>query len=134
MIMAGCSDDDSAPNNGVHNPGLVNGVFDFGSGDIGILTYAYALEQLEADFYTRVVNNNAFGSTWNADEQNVFADLYSHEVVHREVLRQLITTAVNNNSNMVLPALNFNYGTLNFASRDQVLQMAMTLEDTGVAA
>ena len=35
---------------------------------------------------------------------------------------------------MVLPALNFNYGTLNFASRDQVLQMAMTLEDTGVAA
>lgn len=134
LIMAGCSDDDSAPNNGVHNPGLVNGVFDFGSGDIGILTYAYALEQLEADFYTRVVNNNAFGSTWNADEQNVFADLYSHEVVHREVLRQLITTAVNNNSNMVLPALNFNYGTLNFASRDQVLQMAMTLEDTGVAA
>lgn len=28
---------------------------DLGSGDIGVLNYAYALEQLEAAFYTQVV-------------------------------------------------------------------------------
>ena len=31
-------------------------VFDLGTGDVGVLNYAYALEQLEADFYTKVVN------------------------------------------------------------------------------
>jgi len=61
-------------------------------------------------------------------------EIYSHEVVHREVLRQLIGTAVNNNQSMILPALNFNYGSLNFGNRAQVLETARTLEDTGVAA
>ncbi len=30
---------------------------DLGRGDIGILNYAYALEELEAAFYTEVVSN-----------------------------------------------------------------------------
>ena len=30
---------------------------DLGSGDIGILNYAYALEQLEAAFYTMVIDS-----------------------------------------------------------------------------
>ena len=43
-------------------------VFDLGSGDLGILNYAYALEQLEAAFYTNVLD----GSYWmnaNAGEK-----------------------------------------------------------------
>jgi len=115
-------------------PGIRNGVFDFGGGDNGILTYAYALEQLEADFYTRVVNGNTFGSIFNTDEQAVLADLYNHEVIHREVLKQAINTAVNNNQQQVLPNLNFDYGALNFGNRNQVLDIARKLEDTGVAA
>jgi len=139
LVMAGCSSDDDSGNptptpTPNQNPGVVNGVFDFGGGDVGILTYAYALEQLEANFYTRIVNHNSFGSMWNSDEQNMLEEIYSHEVVHREVLRQLITTAVNNNTSMVLPTLEFNYGDLNFGNRSNVLQVAQTLEDTGVAA
>jgi len=135
LLFTGCSDDDdTGTNNNNQMPGIRNGVFDFGGGDNGILTYAYALEQLEADFYTRVVNGNTFGSTFNTDEQAVLADLYHHEVIHREVLKQAINTAVNNNQQQVLPNLNFDYGALNFGNRSQVLEIARKLEDTGVAA
>ena len=135
LILSGCSNDDEG--NTVENdkmPGLVNGVFDFGGGDLGILTYAYALEQLEADFYTRAVNSNNFGSIYSSDEQSVLADLYYHEVIHREVLRQAIKTGVNNNTQQLLPDLQFNYSGLDFGNRAQVLATAMKLEDTGVAA
>lgn len=131
LLLAGCSDDDD-DNNGVHNPGVVNGVFDLGGGDLGILTYAYALEQLEADFYTKVVNSNTFGSTFNAEEQQILSDLYKHEVIHREFFKAALSGALS--ESQVLPALEFDYGSLNFSSRNQVLATAKTLEDTGVAA
>ena len=136
LLLTGCNDDDDSGVNNNNNqmPGIRNGVFDFGGGDNGILTYAYALEQLEADFYTRVVNGNTFGSIFNTDEQAVLADLYNHEVIHREVLKQAINTAVNNNQQQVLPNLNFDYGALNFGNRNQVLDVARKLEDNGVAA
>lgn len=35
---------------------------------------------------------------------------------------------------MILPTLAFNYGNLNFGNRQNVLETAMMLEDTGVAA
>jgi hypothetical protein len=136
LILAGCSDDDDNGmiDNSNQMPGMRNGVFDFGGGDIGIITYAYALEQLEADFYTRVVNGNTFGSIFNDNEQAVLADLYNHEVIHREVLKQAINTKVNNNQQQVLPNLSFDYGSLNFSDRNKVLDVARMLEDTGVAA
>ena len=47
--VTGCSDDETtAPTD--------NGV-NLGSGDVGVLNYADALEQLEAAFYTQVVAN-----------------------------------------------------------------------------
>jgi rubrerythrin len=136
LLLAGCSDDDDNGmiDNSNQMPGMRNGVFDLGGGDIGIITYAYALEQLEADFYTRVVNGSTFTSIFNADEQAVLVDLYNHEVIHREVLKQAINTKVNNNQQQVLPNLNFDYGSLNFGDRNKVLDVARMLEDTGVAA
>lgn len=134
LLIAGCSDDDD---NGQDNqlPGVRNGVYDLGGGDAGILTYAYALEQLEADFYTRVVNNGSFRTTFNDAEQAVLVDLYNHEVIHREFFRTAITAALRTaGGGTLLPDLEFNYGNLNFASRTTVLQTAMALEDTGVRA
>ncbi|RDI15801.1 ferritin-like domain-containing protein [Flavobacterium sp. AG291] len=133
LVVAGCSsDDDKAPADN-QAPGVRNGVFDLGGGDLGILTYAYALEQLEADFYTRVVNSNTFGSTFNSEEQSVLTDLYRHEVIHREFFKAAISGVITN-ENQLLPALEFDYGSLSFSNRTQVLATAKTLEDTGVAA
>ena len=145
LFLAGCSQDDSLTatdpmsKNGQyiqrgHYPGPRNGVFDFGGNDLGVLTYAYALEQLEADFYTKVVNASGFTTTFNATEQRVLEDLYKHEVIHREFFKAALTGALPNPSHQLLPDLEFNYGSLNFSSRDQVLATSKALEDTGVAA
>lgn len=115
------------------NPG--NGsdsIFDLGEGDLGVLNYAYALEQLEADFYTKVVNS--FYASISDEEMMVLMDLYNHEVNHREFFKAAITAAVAGNTDLVLPTLEFDYGDLDFNNRDQILNVAKTLEDTGVAA
>ena len=109
-----------------------NNIFDLGEGDLGVLNYAYALEQLEADFYTKVVNG--FYSNCSEEEKIVLTDLYNHEVNHREFFKVAITAAVEGNTDLVLPKLEFDYGDLDFSSRDQVLNIAKTLEDTGVSA
>jgi hypothetical protein len=136
LLLAGCSDDDDAGSN-VDNsqlPGVRNGKFDLGGGDLGILTYAYALEQLEADFYTRVVNSNTFGATFNAEEQQVLADLYQHEVYHREFFKVAISGALAGTTGTLLPDLEFAYNNVSFSNRNQVLATAKALEDTGVSA
>ncbi len=96
------------------------------------MNYAYALEQLEADFYTKVVNS--FYSNISEEEKMVLTDLYYHEVNHREFFRAAIGAAVGDKMELMLPDLEFDYGDLDFGSRDQVLNVSKTLEDTGVAA
>ncbi len=135
LILAGCSDnndDNDMPDTSL--PGIRNGVFDLGSGDFGVLTYAYALEQLEADFYTKVVNGSGFNSVFSSVEREVLTDLYHHEVVHRDFFKATLNALLPNPSTQLLPTLAFNYGSLNFNSRTEVLATAKALEDTGVAA
>ncbi|WP_026451751.1 ferritin-like domain-containing protein [Aequorivita capsosiphonis] len=127
LLMAGCSDDDDAPL-------PPNGIFDLGTGDLGVLNYAYALEQLEADFYTRVVNNANFRSAFSENEQEVMTDLYYHEVIHRDFFKTAIGAAVGNDESLMLPILEFDYAGLDFSNRDTVLATSQSLEDTGVRA
>lgn len=120
LTLAGCNDDDFSYED--------NRVFDLGMGDVGVLNYAYALEQLEADFYTKVVNN--FYSGISTDEEEIFTDLYHHEVIHRDFFKAAISGVTGN----VLPTLEFQYPNVNFNDRNSVLATAKALEDTGVAA
>ncbi|MGK4566201.1 ferritin-like domain-containing protein [Flavobacterium sp. 3HN19-14] len=139
LLLAGCNDDDSSSTNPQDElPGIRAGKFDLGGGDLGVLTYAYALEQLEADFYTKVVNAANFTGTFNAEEQAVLVDLYNHEVIHREFFKAAITgalTAAGADVNAhLLPGLAFEYPDVSFTNRLSVLNTAKALEDTGVAA
>lgn len=120
LTLVGCDDDNFEF--------VDNKVFDLGMGDVGVLNYAYALEQLEADFYTKVVNN--FYSGISAAEKEIFTDLYHHEVIHRDFFKAAISGATSN----VLPTLEFQYPNVNFNDRNSVLATAKALEDTGVAA
>ena len=133
LIMMGCDDSDDIIVD-QKLPGIRNGKFDLGGNDLGVLSYAYALEQLESDFYTKVVNASGFRTTFNTIEQQVLTDLYNHEVIHREFFKAALTAALPNPSSQLLPALAFSYGALNFNSRNEVLATAKALEDTGVAA
>ncbi len=123
-LLAACDKDKMDPMPGV--------TFDLGAGDLGVLNYAYALEQLEADFYTKVVNS--FYSGISDVERTVLTDLYNHEVNHREFFKAALNAATSGNADLITPQLEFDYGSLNFGNRDQVLATAKVLEDTGVAA
>lgn len=137
LLLAGCNDDEdpvTPPPAANQLPGVKNGKFDLGGGDFGVLTYAYALEQLEADFYTKVVNANGFTTNFTDEDQSVLTDLFKHETIHRDFFKAALTGALPNPATQLLPTLAFNYGTLDFNNRTQVLATAKALEDTGVAA
>jgi len=121
LVLAGCKDDNN------NSPGMVN----VGSGDAGVLNYAYALEQLEADFYTQVRMGSYYTSLGSSSaEKQVLDDLYYHEVIHRDFLRAAITGA----GATPIKALTTVYPTGTFSSRTSVLGTAKAFEDLGVAA
>lgn len=104
----------------------VTGVY-LGSGDIGILNYAYALEQLEAAFYIQVVSNAAFTTQFSADEQVLITEVRNHEVSHRELFKAALGTSA-------IADLNVNFSAINFANKASVLTYAKAFEDLGVSA
>ena len=98
---------------------------DLGSGDTGILNYAYALEQLEAAFYTQVVATPYSGIS--ATESTYFSDIMYHEIAHREFFKTALGASA-------IPALQVDFSSINFSSRDSVLATAKAFEDLGVSA
>ena len=117
LFTVGCKDDEPI----VSNDGTVN----LGANDTGILNYAYALEQLEAAFYTQVLTTPYAGMS--AAETAVLTDIRDHEIIHRDFFK----TALGANA---IPGLEVNFSTIDFTSRDKVLGAAKLFEDTGVAA
>jgi hypothetical protein len=116
-IGASCKKDD--------NPMPSNGGINLGSGDIGILNYAYALEQLEAAFYLQVAATPYSGIT--ALETAYLNDIRDHEVIHREFFKAALGTNA-------IPALTVNFSSINFSDRASVLGTAKAFEDLGVSA
>ncbi len=96
-----------------------------GSGDIGILNYAYALEQLEAAFYTQVIATPYSGMT--TDEKSGLTDIMNHEIAHREFFKNALGSSA-------IAGLTVNFSTIDFTSRTSVLGTAMAFEDLGVSA
>lgn len=102
---------------------------DLGSGDVGILNYAYALEQLEAAFYEQVVKTPYTGIT--AAETTILTDIRDHEVIHRDFFKAALTAAA---PTQIIPSLEVDFSKIDFTSRAAVLGAAKLFEDTGVAA
>jgi hypothetical protein len=98
---------------------------DLGEGDVGILNYAYALEQLEAAFYTTVIDTPYSGIT--EEETSWLTDIRDHEVEHREFLKTALADGA-------IPDLEVDFSAVDFTSRDSVLNTAKTFEDLGVGA
>lgn len=98
---------------------------DLGGGDLGVLNYAYALEQLEAAYYTQVMATPYAGMS--AYERTLLADIRNHEIAHREFFKKAL------GANRI-PDLQVNFSAVNFGDRSSVLKTAMTFEDLGVSA
>lgn len=120
LLWVGCKDDDDMR----PIPDAVN----LGSGDVGILNYAYALEQLEAAFYATVLQGGYYANA-NAEEKQIMADLEKHERAHREFLKAAINSVAT-----AIPDLEVDFSSIDFGNRTSVLAAAKTFEDLGVAA
>ncbi len=120
MLAAACTKDD---NNNVNSGGV-----NLGSGDVGILNYAYALEQLEAAFYARVVTE---GMSWaSATEKAMLTEIAAHEDGHAKFFKAAITAAGATPIQNLTPV----FTSITFTDRTSVLTTARTFEDLGVAA
>ncbi|MGV3707914.1 MAG: ferritin-like domain-containing protein [Gemmatimonas sp.] len=128
-MLTACSDDDDDNGQTPTGPGTgATQTIDFSKGDIAVLQFAYALEQLEADFYTRVMAASSAGSTnLTAADKAILQDIKYHEVLHREFFK--VALGATNGF-----TLTTTYGNLNFNDRSAVLALAKALEDTGVKA
>ncbi|WP_082461059.1 ferritin-like domain-containing protein [Devosia sp. Leaf64] len=98
---------------------------ELGDGDIGVLNYAYALEQLEAAFYTQALEN-PFGNM-QVNDQRILQQIRDHEIAHRDFLKR----ALGSNA---IPALEVDFSAVDFSSRASVLGTADVFENLGVAA
>ena len=128
VALAACDDDDELTGGAGGGGGTLTLNF---AQPIDVLRYAYALEALEADFYTRVVANPAFATTFtSASERQLLTDIRDHEVAHRQFLAAAIPALGGS-----VPTLATQYPTsVNFGDRASVLNTARTFEDLGVSA
>jgi hypothetical protein len=121
LVLAGCSKDSVSP--------APAGSVSLGSGDVGVLNYAYALEQLEAAFYAQVVKTPA--GDFQAGELDYFKEVAAHEAIHRDFLK----AAINRDApGKLLQDLHPNFTSIDFTKRASVLGTAKAFEDLGVAA
>lgn len=125
LLLAGCKKDKKTTPEPEPEPAPVDKGVNLGSGDIGILNYAYALEQLEAAFYIKVMESQFSGMT--AAESQLLNDLRLHEIAHRDFLKAALGTSA-------IPTLEVNFSSIDFASRASVLATAKAFEDLGVSA
>lgn len=126
LFLTGCKDlDDLLPNQGKGKPGGPPMPVNLGKGDIGVLNYAYVLEQLEAAFYIMVVASPY--TNISQTEAVIMEDLKNHEVAHRDFLKAALGKSA-------IGTLTFDFSSVNFSSRESVLGTAKVFEDLGVAA
>jgi hypothetical protein len=95
------------------------------NGDLAILNYAYALEQLEAAFYIQVAATPFSGIT--SAETSLLTDIRDHEVAHREFFKAALSTNA-------IQALTPDFSSIDFSNRTKVLATAQAFEDLGVSA
>lgn len=125
IAIACGSDAVTGPSNEVPGSGSPL-VIDFSQGDVAILQLALVIEQIQADFYSRVVSSFAT-SNFGAAEQAVLTEMRDHEVAHREFLKATLGA-----SGELTASPTFRGVVV--TDRASVLAAAKSLEDLGVAA
>ncbi|MBD2756111.1 ferritin-like domain-containing protein [Spirosoma validum] len=128
VALSACQNEvmDSATPRGAARAGYrVVDLGDLETNDTAILNYAYALEQLEAAFYSQVIMTPYTGIT--NSEMIILKDIRDHEIAHRELFKTALGGAA-------IPGLTPDFTMIDFKSRAAVLGVAKTYENLGVSA
>lgn len=131
LVLAGCNNmlDEVAPASASSSNATDGSMVDVGSGDLGILNYAYALEQLEAAFYAEVLKGKFYNST-SAPIRVALRGIEAHERIHREFFRTAITAT----GGPIIKDLEPDFSTIDFNNQQSVFGAAKAFEDLGVSA
>ena len=97
---------------------------DLGRNDEGLLNLLFVIQQVEADFYSRVISNRYNGMSDYDFE--LFAQIAKHEIAHREVLRNYLKQRGT--------VVQTNFEAIDFSNKVQVLENAELIENTCVAS
>ncbi|MVM36261.1 twin-arginine translocation signal domain-containing protein [Spirosoma sp. HMF4905] len=124
-ILTACSTADVQVSPNGARAGSAGDVITLPGGDLGILNYAFILEQIEARFYELVLANPYEGMT--ALEMQLFQDLRNHEVTHRAFYRTALMSAG-------IPDLTLDFSSIYFRQRTDVLEAARMFAEIGTAA
>jgi len=129
LVIAGCGDDGEMPAQTQPPPqrepmqqGEVT--LDF-STPIGVLNYAFALENLESAFYA-MANAQLYDDA-SEQEMEILTAIGAHEQVHVDFLGAVL-------GDDALQGLEVNFEMVDFGNRDSVFQTALTFENLGVGA
>ena len=129
LVLSSCSDklvDPLAGPGGGSTAGARAGdLIDLGTGDTGVLNYAYALEQAELRFLELV--NDRYYDGITPKEREVFLDLRNQEITHREFYKKVL-------GSYAIPTLTLDYSSVDFTNRRSVLEAAKAFADLATAA
>jgi len=98
------------------------------TGDVGILAFAYVLEQLEAAFYEMVLAKPY--PNMSSSDMALWTDIRGHEIIHRALFKAAVGAGTAAN----VPDLTFNFSSIDFNNRADVVASAEAFEKTGVGA
>jgi rubrerythrin len=121
-LVSGCTDHNDVGPQGRGARVAADAVM-LGTGDVAVLNYAYALEQLEAAFYVQVIQSGKL----TGDELALMTDIRDHEVAHREFFRKALGSAA-------IKDLTPDFSSIDFSNRLGILAAAQAFEDLGVNA
>lgn len=125
-LLAAC--EDATNTGGLTGPGTGSILtIDFSKGDVALFQFLFVLEQLEAEFYSRVVAHFDSSDFTSADRL-VLTDVANHEAIHRDVLATVL------GADATLRITPF-FGSAGFTVRADVLATARDdFEDRSVSA
>lgn len=99
------------------------GATDLGTNDDGLLNLMFVIQQVEAGFYTTLLQNRYTGIT--VEEEAYFEEMLNHEIAHRELLRNYLAGRGT--------VVSTNFDDVNFSVRSSVMDNAELIENLAVA-
>lgn len=115
LLIASCEKENKTPETAA--------TADLGTHDEGLLNLVLVLQQVEADFYERMLANKYQGMT--QQESAYFMEMQKHEIAHREVLRNYLKSKGT--------VVKTDFSSVDFNSKQNVLETIELIENLGIA-